>query len=439
MAAASPVEVGSARGLFGQAASIWRAVVGWAKAQPCPTICESVGHAALSPTYVVAVLALICFSLSATAAEKGQLLVWINGDKGYAGIEKIAEDFTRDTGVAVRVEHPEDAVSKFEQAAAAGKGPDIWIWPHDRAGSWASSGLINPVAPSRAIRASIMPLAWEAWDIGGKTWGYPLSIEALALIYNLDLVATPPETWDEVFAIEQRLKPFGKHAIMWPFNEFYYTYGLISASGGYAFGRRADGSFDATDVGIDNAGTLRGMQILLQLIDAGAVPRTATYAESEAAINEGRVAMTINGPWSWNNLKKSRIRFGAAAFPKVDGRAGGPMVGVVGAMISSASPNRVLATEFIESYLLSLPGLKAMNEHAPLGVPANRELFDELKADPLIAGTYAAAQAGSIMPNIPEMARFWSAMNAAVQNIAQGREDVRAGLARAQRRVRGAR
>ena len=115
------------------------------------------------------------------------------------------------------------------------------------------------------------------------------------------------------------------------------------------------------------------------------------------------------------------------------------MVGVVGAMISSASPNRVLATEFIQSYLLSLPGLKAMNDHAPLGVPANRELFDELKADPLIAGTYAAAQAGSIMPNIPEMARFWSAMNAAVQNIAQGREEVGPGLARAQRRVRGAR
>jgi maltose/maltodextrin transport system substrate-binding protein len=36
----------------------------------------------------------------------------------------------------VTVEHPEDATAKFEQAAAAGKGPDIWMWPHDRAGSW---------------------------------------------------------------------------------------------------------------------------------------------------------------------------------------------------------------------------------------------------------------------------------------------------------------
>lgn len=403
----------------------------------CPAHGPPKAAGGLRPGIRVLALLAATWALPLQAAEKGQLLVWINGDKGYRGIEQVGTDFARDTGVAVRVEHPEDAVSKFEQAAAAGKGPDIWIWPHDRAGSWASSGLIDPVAPAPQLRAEIMPLAWQAWDFDGKTWGYPLAIEALALIYNQDLVATPPQTWEEVFALERRLQPQGKHAIMWPFNEFYYTYGLISASGGYAFGRRADGSFDASDVGIDNAGTLRGMQILLQLIDAGAVPRTATYAESEAAINEGRVAMTINGPWSWNNLKQSRIRFGAAAFPKVDGHAGGPMVGVVGAMISSASPNRVLATEFIERYLLSSKGLSAMNDHVPLGVPANRALYEELKSDPLVAGTYAAAEAGSIMPNLPEMARFWTAMNAAVQNIAQGREEVRAGLARAERRVRG--
>ena len=81
---------------------------------------------------MAAVSLVLSTSFASTAfadIEEGKLVIWINGDKGYEGIEKIAEDFTRDTGVAVRVEHPEDAVSKFEQAAAAGKGPDIWIWP----------------------------------------------------------------------------------------------------------------------------------------------------------------------------------------------------------------------------------------------------------------------------------------------------------------------
>jgi len=373
----------------------------------------------------------------AMAAEKGSLLIWINGDKGYEGIAKIAQKFTKDTGIAVKVEHPEDAIAKFEQAAAAGKGPDIWMWPHDRAGSWISAGLITPVTPSKKTVESIDPLAWKAWNIGGKTWGYPISIEAVALLYNKDLVPTAPKTWEEVIALDKTLAPKGKRAIMWPMTEIYYSYGLFSAGGGYAFKRNDDGTYDAKNTGMDSPGAIRGMETIMLLIKAGVMPKTASYAEAEAAMNEGRVAMTINGPWAWNNLKKSKINFGVAPFPKVDGKQGGAFVGVLGAMVSTASPNKETANEFLENYLLSQDGLKAMHAHVPLGVPANKAFYNELKSDPLIAGTMAAAQAGSPMPNNPEMTRFWSAMQAALQNITQGRESVKDGLARAAKRIRG--
>jgi len=383
--------------------------------------------AALAATFVLPV---------AHAAEKGSLLIWINGDKGYEGIAKIAEKFTKDTGIAVKVEHPEDAIAKFEQAAAAGKGPDIWMWPHDRAGSWASAGLITPVTPSKKTVDAIDPLAWKAWNFGGKTWGYPLSIEAVALIYNKDIVATPPGSWDEVIALDKKLAAQNKRAIMWPMTEIYYSYGLISA-GGYAFKRNADGTYDAKDVGVNTPGAVKGVETLMALIKGGVMPKTATYAEAEAGVNEGRIAMMINGPWSWNNLKKSKINFGVAPYPKIDGKQGGPFVGVLGAMLSTTSPNKELANEFLENYLLSLDGLKAMNAHVPLGVPANKAYYNELKADPLIAGTMAAAQSGTPMPNNPEMTRFWSGMAAALQNITQGRETVKDGLDRAAKRIKG--
>lgn len=57
---------------------------------------------------------------SAQAAEPGKLLIWINGDKGYNGLQKIGDEFAKKTGVQVTVEHPEDAPGKFQQAAAAG-------------------------------------------------------------------------------------------------------------------------------------------------------------------------------------------------------------------------------------------------------------------------------------------------------------------------------
>jgi maltose/maltodextrin transport system substrate-binding protein len=377
--------------------------------------------------------------LGATVAHaaEGGLLIWINGDKGYEGIAKIGEKFTKETGIAVKVEHPEDAIAKFEQAAAAGKGPDIWIWPHDRAGSWISAGLITPVTPTRKTVDSIDPLAWKAWNIGGKTWGYPLSIEAVALIYNKSIVPTAPASWDDVIALDKKLTPQGKRAIMWPMTEIYYSYGLVSAGGGYAFKRNADGSYDARDTGVNNAGAVRGVETLASLVKAGVMPKTASYAEAEAGVNEGRIAMMLNGPWSWNNLKKSKIDFGVAPFPKVDGKQGGPFVGVLGAMVASGSKNKEAANEFLENYLLSVEGLKDMNAHVPLGVPANKAYYNELKSDPLIAGTMAAAQSGTPMPNNPEMTRFWSSMAAALQNITQGRETVKDGLDRAAKRIKG--
>jgi maltose/maltodextrin transport system substrate-binding protein len=375
--------------------------------------------------------------LAAQAAEQGKLVIWINGDKGYEGIQKIGEKFTKDTGIPVTVEHPEDATAKFEQAAAAGKGPDIWMWPHDRAGSWVTPGLIVPVTPSKKIIDSIDPLAWKAWTIGGKYWGYPLSIEAVALVYNKDLVPTPPKTWDEVIALDKKLSGQGKKAIMWNFTEIYYSWALLGANGGYAFKRNADGSYNGKDVGVNNKGSVQGVETLMKLLNAGVMTKTATYAEAEAGVNEGRIAMMINGPWSWNNLKKSKINFGVAPTPRVGSKQGAPFVGVLGAMISSASPNKEFAVEFIEKYLLSIEGLKAVNAAVPLGVPANKALYNELKADPLIAGTMAAAQAGEPMPNNLEMPRFWSAMQAAMQNITQGRESVKEGLDRAAARIGG--
>ncbi|TXD83564.1 extracellular solute-binding protein, partial [Mitsuaria sp. TWR114] len=204
---------------------------------------------------------------AALLPDREPLRVWINGDKGYEGVARIGERFTSDTGVALRVEHPENGVSKFEQAAAAGKGPDVWIWPHDRAGGWAASGLIRPVAPSRQLREAVAPMAWSPWRMGGRTWGYPIAIESVALIVNLDLVPRAPRSWDEVFEIDRRLRPQGRRAIMWPYNEFYYTYALMSAGGGYAFRRREDGSWDASDNGIDTEGTRAGMSLLKRLVD----------------------------------------------------------------------------------------------------------------------------------------------------------------------------
>jgi len=372
---------------------------------------------------------------AAHAAEPGKLLIWINGDKGYNGLAKVGEEFTAKTGVQVVVEHPEDAPNKFQQAAAAGKGPDIWIWPHDRIGEWIAGGLLQPVTPSKKVLADLDPLAVKAFAVGGKQWGYPMSIEAVSLVYNKALVPTPPKTFDEVIALDKKLAASGKKAILWDYNNTYFTWPLLAAGGGYPFKLKADGNFDAGDTGVNNAGALKGAELLNKLVKDGMMTKGAGYAEMEAGMAQGKVAMMINGPWSWDNLKKANIDFGVAKIPSVNGKKAAPFVGVLGAMISKASPNRDVAVEFIENFMLAPKGLKTINDDVPLGTPASKALFAELKANPNIQATMASAQDGAPMPNNPEMGRFWSSMESALKNMTEGRQQPKEALDAAAKRI----
>ena len=369
------------------------------------------------------------------AAEAGKLLVWINGDKGYNGIAKIGEEFAKKTGVQVTVEHPEDAPNKFAQAAAAGKGPDIWIWPHDRIGEWIAGGLLQTVTPGKKVQADIDPLAWKAFTVGGKTWGYPMSVEAVSLVYNKKLVSTPPKSFEEVIALDKKLSAEGKKAILWDYNNTYFTWPLLAANGGYAFKPKADGSYDASDTGVNNAGALKGAELLAKMVKDGVMTKGAGYAEMEAGMAQGKVAMMINGPWSWDNLKKANIDFGVAKIPTVGGKKAAPFVGVLGAMISKASLNRDVAVEFIENHLLTVDGLKTINNDVPLGTPASKALFAELKSNPNIQATMASAQDGSPMPNNPEMGRFWSSMESALKNMTEGRQSPKEAMDAAAKRI----
>jgi maltose/maltodextrin transport system substrate-binding protein len=388
-------------------------------------------------TRIAAATALALSSLAAPvhAAEPGKLLIWINGDKGYNGLQKVGDEFAKKTGVQVTVEHPEDAPGKFQQAAAAGKGPDIWIWAHDRIGEWIAGGLLQPITPSKKVQAEIDPLAWKAFNVGGKTWGYPISIEAVALVYNKDLVPTPPKTFDEVIALDKKLSASGKKAILWDYNNTFFTWPLLAANGGYPFKLKADGTYDAADTGVNNAGALKGAELLAKMVKDGVMPKGAGYADMEAGMAQGKVAMMINGAWSWDNLRKAKINFGVTKIPSVAGKKAAPFVGVIGAMVSKASPNRDVAVEFIENHMLAVKGLKMINDDVPLGTPASKTLFAELKNDPNIQATMASAQDGSPMPNNPEMGRFWSSMASALQNVTEGRQAPKEALDAAAKRI----
>ena len=390
---------------------------------------------ALRRVAACAVAAALALSTVAQAAEPLKLLVWINPDKGYNGLQKVGDKYRADTGVEVTVQHPDDAPSKFQAAAGAGKGPDIFCWPHDRAGEWAKSGLIVPVKPRQSLHDQIEDSAWQAFQYQGRTWGYPMSIEAIGLIWNKALLKAPPKSWDEVVAIDKDLATHGKKAILWDYNKSFFTWPLLAGSGGTIFAKRPDGSLDTDSVGVNAPGAVRAATMLQGLIKSGVLPKGAGYSEMEGAFNRGEIAMMISGPWAWDNVKKSHIDFGVAPLPTVDGHEPKPFVGVLGCMVAAPSRHKDLARDFLEHYVLTLDGLRTINADVPLGTPANKAFYAELKSDPHIAATMDNARRGEPVPNIPEVGKFWTAMDAALEAVTNMRQSPQDALDGAKARI----
>ena len=314
----------------------------------------------------------LTWALTAGAFSPNELLIWINGDKGYEGIREIGKIFEENTGIPVIVEHPEGATDKFFHAAKSGQGPDIIIWAHDRLGEWADTGLLLPIDPSPVFTNRIFPKAWTAFQHRGRWWGYPIAMESPGLIYNRALIAEDeiPANLADCAQLAPRLQSQGVVPIMWDYNNAYFTYGLLAADGGYIFGQREDGSYDTADIGVNQPAAVAAMSAVVELIRAKVLPASLSYSIAEAQMNQGRLAMFISGPFAWENLKKSGIDFGVTTIPGVNGQPARPFVGVVGAMFNRASPNLDLAQEFLEHYLITPRGLAAMDSHVPLGVPA---------------------------------------------------------------------
>jgi maltose/maltodextrin transport system substrate-binding protein len=381
--------------------------------------------------------------LSATeglAWTDGELLIWISDDRGYRPLVELGKRFEQELGVSVKVETQEDITNKFQAAAQGGKGPDIFFWANDRIGEWADAGLLKPLKVRDDFKAAFVPMAWQAVTHRNTIWGYPLALECVSLICNKKLVTEkPPGQLSEFPAFDRELKAknSGSIAIMWDYMSPYFSFPFLASAGAYPF-KRTESGYDLNDIGVDNAGAVKGLQAIIDLIDAGVLPKGSTQSMMEQKMTSGVLATMVNGPWVWADLRKSGIDFELAPLPGVDGNPGRPFVGVLTALINRSSPNADFAVEFLEKYVCSANGLKAIDADSPLGVPALTALAEEMSAqNPLIKGTYENVLNGIVMPNIPQMGRFWSSMKAAFELATSGRTNPEAALKGARKAMKG--
>jgi maltose/maltodextrin transport system substrate-binding protein len=146
--------------------------------------------------------------------------------------------------------------------------------------------------------------------------------------------------------------------------------------------------------------------------------------------------MMVSGPWAWANLMAKGIDFGVAPLPGVSGQPGRPFVGVMTAYVNGSSPNQDLVQAFVEGYLATPAGLEAMHRAKAVGVPALVQAYERLaQTDGRLRELKACLEQGQLMPNVPRMGRFFTALSAALELATAGRLSAQEALAEAARDI----
>jgi maltose/maltodextrin transport system substrate-binding protein len=295
--------------------------------------------------------------------------------------------------------------------------------------------LIAPVQISEEFKNKFFPKAWQAVLHSEWIWGYPIALETVTLIYNKKLLDGPPPTQlSELVSLNEKIKQQhpGVTAILWDYKSSYYSWGILASAGGYVFGKNGT-DYDLKNVGVADVGAVKGLSKIIDLINAGVLPKSVSSGADEDLMGQGKLAMMISGPWAWSNLMKCGIDFGVAPIPGVDENVGRPFVGVTVAYLNRSSPNQDLIKEFLERYALTEEGLTAMYHAKPTGVPALISIYEKLAKDnPLLRQLKAAVQYGQVMPNIPQMGRFFSSVSGALQIATEDRASATAALQEAE-------
>lgn len=236
------------------------------------------------------------------------------------------------------------------EALASGQGPDIFLVHND----WVPS-FKNKLEPAPKDVTNVQELNSNFPDVvandfvdNGSIYGYPLSVDSLALYYNKDMlnaagISRAPQTWDEVSEASRRMASISGEGNIQRAGVALGTAKNINRAADVLTMLMLQNGVEMTDKNktgvtfdrgvIDQNGNsvLAGANALnyytsfARLTLDGNKPNPAytwnpRMANSVEAFAEGRVGMMINYSWQMENIKNAnpKLNYGVTMLPQIN-------------------------------------------------------------------------------------------------------------------------
>jgi arabinogalactan oligomer/maltooligosaccharide transport system substrate-binding protein len=351
-------------------------------------------------------MSLVGCSSSKDEASNGEnsLTVWshLTPDEVKA-IAPIAEKWGQENGVNVKFVEDKGDMQAYMQAANSSKGPDMMFGlPHDNLGTFEKAGLLAEVPEGLLNKDDYTSEQLiDAVTLNGKQYAVPLAQETTSLFYNKDLVKEVPETMEEVVEIGK------EKGFVFDVANFYPTYGLIAANGGYVY-KNNNGTLDPTDIGLNNEGAIKGYQFIHDLVVKDkliSVDMTGDIASGE--FMNGKAAFYISGPWDVKSFQDAGVNFGVVPFPTLGGNNVKSFMGVQTAFVSSKSKNQELAWD-LAKYLSENTSDILLNTGNRIPVLKSVVESEEFAKNEYMLNFAEQTKVADPMPNIPEVQAMWA-------------------------------
>lgn len=260
-----------------------------------------------------------CGNNSKSDSESKELTFWYMGD-GDQGIKPIIDDFTKETGIKVKIQSIPWSSSrdKLLTAVASKSGPDVVQMGTSYMSEFVDAGalvdLSDKIKDNDVLKTSnFFDGSVATTEFDGKYYAVPWYTETRALYYRSDLLKSvgyneAPKTWEELADAAKKLAARGEGKYGFNVDAAEPTLGFMFArqNGSELFSKKNEPLFNKPAM-------VDAVKYLDSMIKDGSAPSTNLGLDiGQSFGGEGIVPMFISGPWMINSIKD--------AAPDIDGK-----------------------------------------------------------------------------------------------------------------------
>ena len=379
--------------------------------------------------YIKNIIFIILFISSIYADSKITINIWHQMlYENRKALREVCDDYEKNNSnvkINLTYRETEELRSSYQAAAMGGSGPELIYGPSDQVGPFSAMEIIQPLDDlfpdtyfNQFVKNAMVKSNGQIWMIGDVVGNH------LMLIYNKDLISSPPKNTDELIEIGKKMTvdmdgdgKIDQYGLVWNFTEPFFYVPWLGGFGDWLL-------TDDNAPNLDTDGNRKAFQFIKSLRDEHKIiPKECDYEIANAMFKTGRAAMIINGDWSWGDYS-GVIDFGIERLPRVSetGNWPSPLVSTKGYSINiNTKGNKLTETTKLMHYLTSssvqLYFTEKLNSQ-PSSIAALAS--SKVKNNILLQKSSEIIAVGRPMPIIPEMRAIWDALREQYQAVLGG-------------------